>query len=283
MKLLDYLKKSGALNITSGKDEQRRIKEFCKNLYKVLQDPNAIQNQDEEQLFQLVDRMAKFAISLMRLDERPVDQIPYEAIRGMATALGWALKNHQDVRFISFASPAIDASSRKIRDKEQYRLPATILPLLQEAAQELPSWRYEVLLADYDFRFSGQEFIQAWEENLNFLRARSGMPANRLSAIFSKSELERIRGEISATRGKEIEEEVARISSNQTLLLFFKTTPERNLHQAFLYAACGAWLEQNVPACILIDIQKKIYPCEQPFFQRARISPMAVVRFSGIT
>ncbi len=278
MKLNEYLKESGVLNLTTSKDQNQRIREFCRVLHQDIKTSNEIRSQNEDHLFILIGRMARFVISLMKLDQRPMDQIPYEAIRGMALALGWALKNNQDIRFVSFASPAIDVSSRQVRDKEQYRMPATVFSSLQEITQELPAWRYEVLLADYDFRLMGHEFTHAWEENLKLLSTRSAMPVSRLSTVFPESELEKVKDEILATRGLEIEKEVARISSSQELLLSFGTTPERNTYQAFLYAACGVWLEQNFPTCIVMDIQKKIYPCEQPFFQKARNSPLALIR-----
>lgn len=275
MKRNSYLKSAGVFSIAQSKDEYLRLREFSRVLHKKLA------YAEDTATLELIAHFAMAALRLLRLDGRGMGQVPYTTVRGVADALYLAWVQRQPIRFLSLASPAIDVSSRRIFEKKQYLLPPRVLVALKDAVADMPLWTYELLLADYDLRFSGHEDMPLWEENLRVLEAQSGFSAGRLSAVFPKHVFNEFRAEVVQTHGEHIDHRVHTLSENPILRLFFGATRERNTFQAFLYASCGLWLERERPGSILMDLQSKIYPCEQPFFQVARTSPLALIRVPG--
>jgi hypothetical protein len=74
---------------------------------------------------------------------------------------------------------------------------------------------------------------------------------------------------------------VASIKSLQersTVLTAHKITKEAIKERAITYAALGKILEEKMPMIVIMDIQSRIYPYEQPFYDILRDIPIPLLR-----
>lgn len=222
--------------------------------------------------------------NLVGLDVRQLCNIPNSTMVGLGHALFLSLKRG-DLKFVSFASPAYkqDFRGRHIdigngRDKKEYRAPAAIGKKLRDLS--LP-YSYDVLFVDIDPEVVGknrEEVEILFTRNFEGLCAVSGVGARRLSQVVDTSYLEKLR--TSARVSEKLAKQVSELQNRPTVLAAHNISPEAIADRAVIYAALGRLLEETAPETILLDIQGRIYPYEQPFYGTLRRFPLPLLRLA---
>lgn len=273
----EYLKNSGVLECARDAHEYRRLKDLGTALYRLVGNYKKDSFSISEIELEFIKQIIVFCQKLFLLDIRAPEHIPYSVINGLVHVLFRGLKDGEEIVFVSLASNAL-ASDGKLREKKQYELPDKILSFLMKVNAEIPfQWRYEILLADHDFLFPKNKFSLLWKENLVFLQSKTDVPARLLSELITDTELQAVKKTLSR-HSKVLDSEVEKFTKNIFFSASFKATPERNRHQMLLYASVGLWLERNLKTCVVLDIQKQMYPYEQPYFNRFRKDPLPLCR-----
>jgi len=219
---------------------------------------------------------------LAALDVRRIENIPRSTFVGLGHTLFEGLDAGR-LQFISVASPDYrqDLRGQHVdigdgRSKEEYRGPAQILARL--GGLKIPL-SYEVLFADLDPEVVGRELRKVdelLEVNFKGLRQILGqIPVRRLSEVTGRGEMERLREEAADGPAREA---VEKLQSRATVLGAHKISPEDLSQRALAYAAVGKILEEKFPGAILADIQGRIYPYEQPFYDVLRSYPLPLLR-----
>ncbi len=278
MRFNEYLKNSGVLECARDAHEYRRLKDLGTALYRLVGNRKRDNFSISEIELEFIKQIILFCQKLFSLDIRAPEHIPYSVTNGLVNVLFRGLRDGEEIVFVSLASNALTLDG-KLREKKQYRLPDKILSFLMKVSAEIPfKWRYEVLLADHDLLFPKDRFSLLWKENLIFLKSKTGVPVRFLSELIADSELQAVQNEILSLYSRVLESEVEKFAKNIFSLTSFKATPERNRHQMLLYASVGLWLERNLKTCVVLDIQKQMYPYEQPYFNRFRKNPLVLCR-----
>ena len=276
MTFVNFLNQYGVLTGTKNIHEKRRVKELARVIYKRL-------GKKADGMFRLTDDELKaihdatlLSRRLYSLDSRSVEHIPYRsASYGMANVLQHAIVHGYPLQFLSFASNAIQVSSGKLKEKKQYERPNQLIKRIEKVmlGSNL-SWTYEVFLADNDYAIPREKYSLLWSQNLDKLRNSCTMPARFLSELFDKTSISKIKSEIEVLHAGVIQDEALAYENNRSLMISFKTNLERNIYQMFQYATLGIYIERTMPTCIVLDIQKQMYPYEQPYFDRFRLAPL---------
>ena len=275
----EYLKDSGVLDCARDVHECRRLKDLGTALYRLIGNHRKESFSISEIELKSIKQVILFCQKLFSLDLRASEHIPHAVTRGLANVLFKGLIDVKEIVFVSFASNALTIDG-KLREKKQYELPDKIFTSLKEVTENAPfRWRYEVLLADYDFLFPRDKFFLPWRENLVFLKTKTVVPVKFLSELIPNAELQAIQKKTLTLHSRVLGGEIEKFTQNISFRTSFKATPERTHHQMLLYSSIGLWLEQNLKTCVVLDIQKQVYPYEQPFFNRFRKIPLPLCRY----
>ncbi len=226
--------------------------------------------------------LLKLYQQLVGLDVRRLCNIPSSTMIGLGHVLFVSLKRG-GLKFVSFASPAYkqDFMGRHIdigegRDKKEYRAPAVI----SEKLRDLPlPFGYDVLYVDIDPEVvdkSPENVETLFAKNFEGLCAVSGADAKRLSQAVDDSYFERLKAE--ARTSEKLAKQVRELQNRPTVLAAHRIKPEAIEDRAVIYAALGKLLEETAPETILLDIQGRIYPYEQPFYDTLRRFPLPLLR-----
>jgi len=227
-------------------------------------------------------KLFKLYQQLVGLDVRPLCNIPSSTVVGLGHVLFLALKE-EGLKFVSFASPAYkqDLLGRHIdigdgRDKKEYRALAVIDEKLRGLA--LP-YSYNILFVDIDPEVAGkslEEVENLFTENFKGLCAVSSVSAKRLSRVVNTSHLKKL--EENARASEKVTNQIRKLQDRPTVLKAHKIGREEIAERAVIYTALGKLLEEVAPKTILLDIQGRIYPYEQPFYDTLRRFPLPLLR-----
>ncbi len=234
-----------------------------------------------EELYRLLKMLSNF----LQLDERNVCNIPSETIYGLGFVLAQTAVSDSRLDFVSFASPAYIQNSRGEHiditsgvNKKEYAE-------LRKVARKLDSlftfpFSYSIYLVDLDPEVKGkskEEINRLFVQNLAGLRRISGRnEAKRLSSLVPHHSLHDLR--IQFANNVSLTREIEELKSRKTVQKAHKIGSEAIEERALTYAAIGRYLEENAPNLILLDIQGKIYPYEQPFYNTLRSVPLPLIR-----
>ncbi len=233
-----------------------------------------------------IERLLAIYQKLVTMDVRTLGNISRSTMVGLGHALLLSLKK-EGLKFVSLASPDYRQDFRGChvdigdgRDKKEYRAPAVIRKKLESL--DLP-YSYDVLFVDIDSEVvgKGQEEIDALlARNFEGLCAVSGIGARRLSQTVDISYLEELKE--TAHASEKLAKQVSVLQSRPTVLVAHSISREAIADRAIIYAALGKLLEETVPETILLDIQGRIYPYEQPFYDALRRFPLPLLRLAKI-
>ncbi len=227
-------------------------------------------------------KLLKLLVNFLQLDQRNVCNIPGETIYGLGYVL--AQKNSGQLKFVSFASPAYIQNSRGEHvdissgfNKQEYRKLQKIGGRLEEMFN-MP-FNYSVYLVDLDPEVKGKskdEIDSLFKRNLRGLRQVSDREAEMLSSLVNQRYLEEVKSQIA--KDSALIKEIENLQARKTVRKAHKITPEAIEARALTYAALGCYLEDRQPNIIVLDIQGKIYPYEQPFYNSLRQVPLPLLR-----
>lgn len=233
---------------------------------------------DEEELLALLGIYKR----LMELDVRKLSNIPKSTVEGLGHVLVLFLRKGR-LKFLSLASPDYrqDAKGRHIdigdgTTKKEYHAPEAIAKELGNLG--VPS-DYRVLFADIDLEVVGkspEEIKALLAKNYRGLCRTSGVGVKGLSQEISLSRFERFKREARSSR--KLAMQIQELQNRATVRMAHNISREAIAERAFVYAALGKLLEEIAPETILADIQGRIYPYEQPFYDALRRFPLPLLR-----
>lgn len=225
-----------------------------------------------------IEDALSFALQLLEIDERERGHIPKRNFIGLARIFGHAHLTGQPLHFVSFASNAIDQTQRQLKEKRNYYALEGVHKWVRSFALALPfTSRYEVWLGDYYHGLTDHfQWGELWDKNISRLRSLTTAPVQLLTAV--AYDLGKIHAEIEFIYGATITKAIERMRDRGTLY-GFNVTDTKARYDASIYAAIGAWLERNYPNAIIMDVQMRIYPYQQPWYQLARESPLPLFRW----
>ncbi|MCL5781771.1 MAG: hypothetical protein M1459_00165 [Patescibacteria group bacterium] len=222
--------------------------------------------------------MAKLTDQLFRSFGHTFETAEIDLIKGMASVLAIYLKKRIPIKAFSIASNAID-SDDTLKDKsKQYSSFDDIYGQIKTifSGNDI-NFEYDVFLADIDFKHTNENDKGMWNRNLEYLQS---FTTQRLSTIrrlipdcdsLIEKELER--------SGEEYNSVLDGYEKTGSLgFSGFNTKRQRAFYQMGLYSVVGNFLEENNPTGILFDVQKRVYPYEQPYYQRQRTNKLPIIR-----
>ena len=176
------------------------------------------------------------------------------------------LKSKSEIVFFTANSKSISRDSKELRQKPQYHSNEWLrmeFEKIKTSAPHLPV-SYLCVLPDFDPSLVLDDFSELWERNLDQIRKYTNAQCVRLSKIanFDTINYEAVR--------KELEDDVRIFSEKQASMIEFEADANFSERQIISYAIVGQLLEKSLPNGILLDIQKRHYPFEQPFYSRLR-------------
>jgi hypothetical protein len=217
--------------------------------------------------------------NLLETDKRNLQNIPKPTIRGLGAALMLSLQRGQ-LKLVSIASPHYIREKGKViigngREKKEYTYPNTIRKMISKIT--LLPHTYVVYLSDIDPETTAQnpEEIKAmFQNNLEGLRKIAG-EANKLSVL-----IDCLEQRVEEAKGNAVLKQRINQLQRSTVIYAHSIAPEAIGERAYVYAAIGKLLEQKYPEMILLDIQGKVYPYEQPFYDALRTTPLPLLRLA---
>jgi len=204
-------------------------------------------------------------------------RLPKKGGASLLTGLLYGLSKGE-VEFFSMNSHALIKGKPELRHKPQYIRNADIKKIAAQIADTAGvACRFSSILPDTDTDFCGDEYDDLWDKNCNSITEISGVPTTRLSKITSLSfqDAEKI---ISRHPSLSLlKQNILSFTKDLKKLIDFKASDNFVEKQINSYAATGLMLEQTSKYALLLDIQKKVYPFEQPFYNFFRIHPLGIL------
>lgn len=182
------------------------------------------------------------------------------------------------IQCISIASNALTGNDN-LKQKDQYLKFDKIAKKLEKIFIKYNiQYIYQVILADIDYRYDLEKYNKQWELNIQNLKNKTSVPVLRLSELFPEYKI--VTDEIESKKNSYFDSQIVRL---ENALPQFHATRERARFQMSLYSAIGKMMQKNFSTGILFDVQKKIYPYEQPFYNETRKSdPVPIIRVNNI-
>lgn len=183
-----------------------------------------------------------------------------------------------EMRFFSIPSHALKEGSSSLRHKPQYAHGATIAESLYAIAERYDmNISYINILPDIDVAFPLATHESLWKDNCKLLERTSLTPTKRLS-ILAPGEYEYIETSLPALVDyKQLLDEIEMHTTSLTTLIDFSAPPDFAKAQILSYVITGILLERLYPWGVLLDIQKRLYPFEQPYYQFGRRRSLPIV------
>ncbi|MFZ4462020.1 MAG: hypothetical protein ACOYN2_06020 [Patescibacteria group bacterium] len=169
-------------------------------------------------------------------------------------------------------SKSIDPDSSVLRNKPQYFTNEYLRNKVESFVQSHDlSVEYICLLPDLDPKFPIERCDELWQMNLEQIRSYTSAKCVRLSMLSASVEVDR------KFVLRTLEKEIADFTERQSTLIEFHADADFAAHQIVNYATAGIIFEEIFPNGILLDIQKRSYPFEQPYYSRLRKNELPIV------
>lgn len=179
---------------------------------------------------------------------------------------------------ISMNSGALSAGSSELRAKPQYAEIGEIERMLDGIARETEfPYEYISILQDISYDFPLPEYDALWEKNLDYLDRQSGKKNIRLSQMLDGRYPDYLDEFRRTVDGELLEQNIRKYENNNFLAAGFHAPPGFQRKQIMSYSVLGFILERKMPTAILIDVQKKCFPYEQPFYNYARKQKLPII------
>lgn len=189
--------------------------------------------------------------------------------------IGYADNN---IQLFSMNSSSLTPNPNVLREKPQYRKITYLNDMVNKLAKETGvNFSYTSILPDYDQRFPFNDFESAWENNKQQIEKVSGIKTERLSQI-APGRYEEISEHLENYMDIQLlNKEINQHAESYTDFINFAAPKDFSKKQIISYSVTGLVLEELLPQGILLDVQKRCYPFEQPFYNFARKEKLPIV------
>ena len=183
-----------------------------------------------------------------------------------------------NIRLFSMNSSSLTSDPNRLREKPQYKKITYLNDMIDKLAKETGvHFSYTSILPDYDQRFPFEDFEIAWENNRRQIENVSGIKTERLSQM-APGRYEEIAENLENYMDvKLLNEEIEQHAESYTDIINFRAPKDFSKKQIMSYSITGIVLEELFPSGILLDVQKRCYPFEQPFYNFARKEKLPIV------
>ena len=191
---------------------------------------------------------------ILALASRPITQQPKKVIKGLIQTI----VNTDTIHFVTIAGVASTQEKQEAEAHvyDQVKMMLNGLPSLNDI-----SWEYSILLSFHS------EAIQ----NKKIVAPHTNVPVMYPSEFFDKqsmfSEQDKLR----------INTKVNQILPNNSIRTEFSVSDERITKNVRDYALFGKQFEECGRSIVLLDLQKRIFPYQQPCYQILRQNPLPVI------
>ena len=165
------------------------------------------------------------------------------------------------------------------RDKVQYKKILELNKYFQKISSNIEiKIKYICILPDYEEKYNSEKFDVSWDNNVKQIQTISGVKTFRLSKIANATYNDYKMKIFSDENIKEkIKDKIDYYSKNKFIVLGFDAESDFQAIQITNYSIIGLMLEDLIKNAILIDVQKKIFPFEQPFYNFARKEKLPMI------
>ncbi len=195
-----------------------------------------------------------------------------------ATLLGLAEAcfSEKPIEFVTIASGAVIGESFDIHlanKRIQYLLYDSIKKNLEEVfALKNVKWNYTVLLP-LSASFNKQN--KSWQENKQYIESCTKVPVLYPSDFFD--DFSGLYASVHAKVTAGIHSKTEELLKHPTIQGQFAVTEDKIKSDVRDYALYGLLFEQTAKPIILIDLQGKIYPYQQPYYSMLRTKPLPLL------
>lgn len=183
-----------------------------------------------------------------------------------------------NIQLFSMNSSSLTSDPNRLREKPQYKKITYLNEMVNKLAEETGvNFSYTSILPDYDQRFPFENFESAWENNKWQIEDVSGIKTERLSQI-APGRFEEISKHLENYMDIPLlNKEIEKHAESYTDYINFCASKDFSKKQIISYSITGVVLEELFPSGILLDVQKRCYPFEQPFYNFARKGKLPIV------
>jgi hypothetical protein len=184
----------------------------------------------------------------------------------------------KEIQLFSMNSSALLKNSNELRLKPQYERVKQISKCVQSISSRVDiKMTFLSILPDIDSDFPLDEYEEAWEKNKVYIEEVSKVTTIRLS-ILAPNEFQKIEKNLSSfVDTQRLQKEIEYHATSYGTWLDFAALPDFSKKQILNYTISGIILEKKLPWSILLDIQKKQFPFEQPFYNFARKEKLPII------
>lgn len=203
---------------------------------------------------------------------------PRQLISGLSNCISNAYCCSGIVNMMVFASYAVGKGNivdlALLSDRKQYLIFDSLGKLLQDMFNDYGLiCQMNIILPDMHHEFPISEYNSAWEENAKIIQNLTVYPVSRLSTQvdYKTISLELLKNKKRILR-----------ATDQRVIAQFGANIEKAVSSIEYYSSIGKWLENKGPNFIIADVQKKIYPYQQPFYNAYRTEPIGVIPYQNL-
>lgn len=183
-----------------------------------------------------------------------------------------------EIKIISINSHALSKDKNILRDKLQYNRNYEINIFLKKIERDFDvRIAYVSVLADLDVDFRLEEYKERWVLNKEHLREKSKTTTVRLSELMKEEDFNIYNNSEIILEGKGLEELIEKYEESKEVEIDFSTPKNFIRKQITSYVIVGMILEKRLPDVFILDVQKKYYPFEQPFYNYSRDFKVPIV------
>ena len=189
--------------------------------------------------------------------------------------IGYADNN---IRLFSMNSSSLTLNPNILREKPQYKKITYLNNMIAKLAEKTGiNFSYTNILPDYDQQYPFDTFEKAWENNKHQIESVSGIRTERLSQM-APGRFEEISANLGSYMDTQLlDNEIKVHAESYSNFITFSAPKDFAQKQITTYSITGIVLEELIPSGILLDVQKRCYPFEQPFYNFARKEKLPII------
>lgn len=186
---------------------------------------------------------------------------------------------NKEIILFSMCSNSLTNDPLIYRDKVQYKKILELNKCFKKISSNIGiKINYFCILPDYEEKYNSKEFDISWDNNVKQIQTVSGVETFRLSKIVKNSYKDYKMKIFSDENLKEkIKDKIDYYSKNKFIVLGFDAEENFQAIQITNYCIIGRMLEDLIKNAILVDVQKKVFPFEQPFYNFARKEKLPMI------
>ncbi len=226
----------------------------------------------------MMKQTVELCIKLINSSVITYENCPKQLLRGLSTSISEAYCNDRVIEVMIFASYAVGKGKiidpTLLLERKQYLVFNPLGELLQRMFRDYGiNCRVNVILPDLHHEFSSLEYNSAWEANKMIIQNLTIYSVGRLSMEMDYATIP-----FDSLKGRERTMRV----TDKSVLIQFGASAEKAISSIEYYSSIGKWLEGKGRNFIIADVQKKIYPYQQPFYNACRNIPIGVIPYQNL-